>query len=73
MRTLALALYIDGNYINDKVGSLAVTADSSIIYWLYLGRALKVTIYVAELRGILLALEIVYKKDYKAVIVFTNN
>jgi ribonuclease HI len=66
-------LYTDGSCINEKVGALAVTADGSIIRRLYLGRALEVTIYAADLRAILLALEIAYKKDYRAVIVFTDN
>ncbi|PVH67450.1 hypothetical protein DL98DRAFT_443594, partial [Cadophora sp. DSE1049] len=73
LRTLALVLYTDGSYINDKVGASAVTADSFITHRLYLSQALEVTVYAAELRRILLALEIVYKKDYKAVIVFINN
>ena len=73
MRTSALAFYTDGSCINDKVGASAVTADGSIIHRSNLGRASEVTVYAAELRGILSALEIVYKKDYRAVIVFTDN
>jgi ribonuclease HI len=71
--TLALVQYKDGSCINDKVGALAVTADSSITHRSYLGRASEITIYAAELRGILSALEIAYKRDYRAVIVFTDN
>ncbi|KAH6691104.1 hypothetical protein BKA61DRAFT_500237, partial [Leptodontidium sp. MPI-SDFR-AT-0119] len=73
LRTLALALYRDGSCINDKVGASAVTADGSIKYRSYLGRASGVTVYAAELRGILSSLEIAYRKDYRAVIVFTDN
>lgn len=50
-----------------------MTADGSITHRSYLGQASEVTVYVAELRGILLALQIAYEKDYKAVIVFTDN
>ena len=73
LRTLALVLYTDGSCINDKVGASAVTADGSIKYRSYLGRASEVTVYAAELRGILSSLEIAYRKDYRAVIVFTDN
>ncbi|PQE07826.1 Ribonuclease H protein [Rutstroemia sp. NJR-2017a WRK4] len=69
LRPSALVLYIDSSYINDKVGTSAMIADSSIIYWLYLGRVSEAMVYIAELRGILSVLQIVYKKDYKAVIV----
>jgi ribonuclease HI len=73
LRTSTLVLYTDGSCINDKVGASAVTADGCITHRSYLGRASEVTVYVAELRGILSALEIVYKKDYRVVIVFTDN
>ncbi|KAF7905144.1 uncharacterized protein EAF01_005665 [Botrytis porri] len=69
----ALVLYTDGSCINDKVGALAVTSDGFVTHWLYLGRASEATVYTAELRGILPALQIAYKKDHKAVIVFTDN
>jgi ribonuclease HI/uncharacterized protein YchJ len=72
-RNSALVLYTDGSCINDKVGASAVTADGSITHRSYLGRASEVTVYAAELRGILSALQIAYKKDHKAVIVFTDN
>jgi hypothetical protein len=72
-RTSALVLYTDSSCINDKVGASVVTADGSITHRSYLGQASEVTVYVAELRGILLALQIAYEKDYKAVIVFTDN
>jgi ribonuclease HI len=72
-RPSALVLYTDGSCINDKVGASAVTADGSIIHRSYLGRASEATVYAAELRGILSALQIAYKKDHKAVIVFTDN
>lgn len=68
-----LSSILDGNYINNKVGALAVIANGSITYRLYLGQASEVTVYPAELRGILLVLQIIYEKDYKAVIVFTDN
>ncbi|KAH9205425.1 hypothetical protein DL95DRAFT_491113 [Leptodontidium sp. 2 PMI_412] len=73
LRTSALVLYTDGSCINDKVGASAVTADGSITHRSYLGQASEVTVYAAELRGILSALEIAYKKDYRAVIVFTDS
>jgi hypothetical protein len=72
-RTSALVLYTDGNCINNKVGASAVTANGLITHRSYLGRASEVTVYAAELRGILSALQIAYKKDYKAFIVFTDN
>lgn len=72
-RTSALVLYIDSSCINDKISTLAVTADGSITHWLYLGRASEVTVYAAELRGILSTLQITYQKDYKVVIIFTDN
>jgi ribonuclease HI len=50
-----------------------VTADGSITHRSYPGRASEVTVYAAELRGILSALQIAYKTDHKAVIVFTDN
>ncbi|TGO46402.1 hypothetical protein BCON_0327g00020 [Botryotinia convoluta] len=72
-RPTTLVLYTDGSCINDKVGASAVTADGSITHRSYLGRASEATVYAAELRGILSALQIAYKKDHKAVIVFTDN
>ena len=55
LRTSALAFYTDGSCINDKVGASTVTADGSIIHRSNLGRASEVTVYAAELRGILSA------------------
>jgi len=60
-----LVLYTDGSCINDKVGAAAVTANGAIIYRAYLGRSSEATVYAAELRGILSALQIAYQSNKK--------
>ncbi|KAH7403049.1 hypothetical protein BKA64DRAFT_776400 [Cadophora sp. MPI-SDFR-AT-0126] len=73
LRTSVLVLSTNSSCINDKVGTSAVTADGSSIHRSYLGRALEVTVYPAEVRGFLSELEIACKKDHRAVIIFTDN
>ncbi|KAF3484325.1 uncharacterized protein GIQ15_03649 [Arthroderma uncinatum] len=68
----ALAIYTDGSVINGKVGASAVTITPGDIRQAYLGKDTEATIFMAELQGIRMALDLVLETNRTAVI-FTDS